>query len=181
MQTYLSLLRGINVSGQKKIKMADLKLMYESLGFEDVTTYIQSGNVIFKTKKSRESNLEEPIKKEIRKTFGFEVPVLVLCYEELLSLAAANPYKDSELDHKFLHFTLLSTPPDAEKIKVVNEMQFPGEEFLVTKRVVYLCLPNGYGRTKLNNNFFESKLKVSATTRNLKSVNKLIELAKKNI
>ena len=178
MQTYLSLLRGINVSGQKKIKMADLKKLYEDLGFSEVTTYIQSGNVIFKTKKTKEVILEESIKAGIEKIFGFDVPVLVLTHEELLSLADSNPYKNRDLDHKFLHFTLLSTPPDPKKIKAVSDMKFPGEEFTITKRVVYLCLPNGYGRTKLNNNFFESKLKVQATTRNLKSVYKLLELAK---
>ncbi len=178
MQTYISLLRGINVSGQKKIKMADLKAMFERIGYEAVITYIQSGNVIFKTKKIAEAILETSIKEGIKKTFGFDVPVIVLAHDELQLLAEENPYKDSDLDHKFLHFTLLSSPPDSDKVKVIQAMEFPGEAFTITKRVVYLSLPNGYGRTKLNNNFFESKLKVQATTRNLKSVNKLLELAK---
>lgn len=177
MPTYISLLRGINVSGQKKIKMADLKAMYINLGFEDVLTYIQSGNVIFKTKKTALEKLEKTIKEGIQKTFGFEVPTLVISRAELSTLAEANPYKDREVEHKFLYLTLLLHPPAKEKIQTIEAMEFPGEEFKITERVVYLCVPNGYGRTKLNNNFFESKLKTQATTRNLKSINKLLELS----
>ena len=177
MPTYISLLRGINVAGKKKVIMTELKKMFQDLGFQDVVTYIQSGNVIFKTKKTAEVKLEKIIKASIEKTFVFDVPVLVLSEKELQKIADNNPYKDRELELKLLHFTLLSTPPKEEKIKLVEAMEFPGEEFTITERVVYLCLPNGYGRTKLNNNFFESKLKVKATTRNLKSIYKLLELA----
>ena len=178
MQTYLSLLRGINVSGQKKIKMADLKAMFENMGFNEVITYIQSGNVIFKTKDGDEEQFSKAIKKEIQNTFGFDVPVLVLSYTTLLAMADSNPFKNRDTDHKLLHLTFLAAQPEAEKINSVNALDFPEEEFIVTNKVVYLYLPNGYGRTKLNNNFFESKLKVPATTRNLKSVNSLLELAK---
>jgi len=174
---YISLLRGINVGGRNKIKMADLKEVYKALAYEEVITYIQSGNVIFKTKKTAEAKLEKSIKEAIKKTFGLEIPVLVISKKELEALAQANPYKDRKLEPKYIHFTILASPPDQEKIDLVNAIEFPGEEFTVTDRVAYLCLPNGYGRTKLHNNFFESKLKVKATSRNLKSILKLIELS----
>lgn len=177
MPVYISLLRGINVSGKKKIKMAALKAMFEDLGFEAVITYIQSGNIIFKTKKTKEALLEKKIKTAIEKTFGYNVPTLVLSRAELAKLEKENPYRKRDLAPNLLHFTLLATPPSSEKIQSVQAMEFPGEEFTITDRIVFLCLPNGYGRTKLNNNFFESKLKVQATTRNLKSINKILELS----
>jgi uncharacterized protein (DUF1697 family) len=177
MAIYISLLRGINVSGQKKIKMADLKNMYEELGFSEVVTYIQSGNVLFSTKPAPEKALERKIKKAILDAFGYDVPVLVLTYETLERLAVKNPYSPEATDLKLLHMTLLSKPPEAAVMEAVQRLEYPGESFKITPEVVYLHLPNGYGRTKLNNNFFEAKLKVSATTRNLKTINKLLELA----
>lgn len=178
MPTYIALLRGINVSGQKKILMADLKRMFHDLGYEKVVTYIQSGNVIFQTKKTAEAKLEKTIKAAIEKTFGFDVPTLVLTSTELQEIENSNPYKDRDVEHKFLGLTILATPPEEEKINMVQAINFPGEEFTVTKRVIYLCCPNGFGRSKLSNKFFESKLKVKATNRNLRSVLKLIELSK---
>jgi len=179
MPTYIALLRGINVSGQKKIIMAELKKMFQDLKYQDVVTYIQSGNVIFKTKKTAETKLEKTIKVAIEKTFGFDVPVLVLPGKELQKLADDNPYKDRDVEHKFMGLTILATPPEDEKIKILQDIEFPGEEFTVTKRVIYLCCPNGFGRSKLNNKFFETKLKVRATNRNLRSVYKILELAEK--
>lgn len=177
MPTYISLLRGINVAGKKKIKMAELKVMYEQLGYTDVISYIQSGNVIFKTKKTAVDQLAKVIKAAIMDTFGFEVPTLILSRASLQKLIEANPYKDRDVEPKFLHLTILANPPAAEKAESFKALSFPGEAFSLAERVVYLCLPNGYGRTKLNNNFIESKLKVQATTRNLKSANKILKLA----
>ncbi len=176
MQTYISLLRGINVGGKNKIKMAELRAMLEGLGFKDVVTYIQSGNIIFKTKKTKETALEKKIKEGILKTFGLEVPTLVLTEKTLQKLATENTYKDRDIPHNLLFLTFLSTSPTADKIKSVNAIEFPGEEFKVYKNVVYLCLPNGSARSKLSNNFFEKKLAVQATTRNLRTVNKLLEM-----
>lgn len=177
MQTYISLLRGINVSGQKKIKMADLKAMYLNLGFENVITYIQSGNVLFKAQKTSAAKLGLLIKEAIQKTFGFDVPVLVIDEKEFKAMELANPYRDSDVEHKFLGLTFLAEVPDQERVIELKKLDFPGEEFEVIGRVIYLSCPNGFGRSKLSNNFFESKLKVKATSRNLRSTRKLIELA----
>ncbi len=177
MQIYISLLRGINVAGQKKIKMLDLKTMYQELGYTDVTTYIQSGNVIFKTKKKALDKIEQNIKKAISDTFGFDVPVLVLTNKTLEEIVQNNPYDKSEADSKHIYFTLLKSAPAAEKIAAIEKLEFPEEVFTITDKAIYLWVSKGYGRSKLNNNFFENKLKVQATTRNLKTIKKLLELS----
>ncbi len=180
MKTYIALLRGINVSGQKKIIMADLKTMFESLGFTSVITYIQSGNVVFESKKEEITKIEEVIKQGIFKTFGYEVPVLILTHDILKSIYEGNPFLDriteGKIEEKKMFFTLLSNPPDMSSTKDLELASGIGEEFVITEKVVYFFAANGYGKTKLSNNFFEKKLKCKATTRNLKTVVKLLEL-----
>ena len=177
METYISLLRGINVSGKKKIIMVELKAMYNELGFENVITYIQSGNVLFKSKNTNKKQLSQTIKKAIQSTFGFDVTVLVLSAEELIAMELGNPYRNSGVEQKFLGLTFLEETPDQEKVEALKQLEFPGEEFEIIGRVIYLSCPNGFGRSKFNNSLFESKLKVRATNRNLRSTRKLIELA----
>ncbi len=183
MKTYIALLRGINVSGQKKIIMTDLKTMFEELGCISVRTYIQSGNVIFRDEKDTET-LTNMIKKEILTQFGFDVPVLVLTREALTSIYKNNPFlkrlKTKEIEEKKMYFTLLSKTPDVKNIEDLKETtsRSENEEFVITQDAVYFYAANGYGRTKLSNNFFEKKLKSTATTRNLKTINKLLELSK---
>jgi len=177
MNTYIALLRGINVSGQKKIKMADLRNQLAELGFEDVQTYIQSGNIIFKFPETEHQVLEEKIADKIAADYGFQVPVLVKKAADFQQALERNPYlKDEKNDPKQIYFTFLSTPPSAERIKVLEEKKYDPELYTIDSTTIYLYVPNGYGRTKLNNNLFEQKLKVQATTRNLKTVRKLVEL-----
>ncbi len=182
MKTYIALLRGINVSGQKKIKMVDLKTMFEDLGFYSVVTYIQSGNVLFESRQEdQEDVLSNLIKKGIEKYFGFDVPVLVLKRDVLESIHTNNPFlkrlENHEIEDKKMYFTLLSGSPDPSAVEELQSNSYGEEEFVITSKVVYFFAVNGYGRTKLNNNFFEKKLKCSATTRNLKTVIKLLELS----
>lgn len=175
MKTYISILRGINVSGQKLIKMDALKKAYEDLGFKNVHTYIQSGNVIFQTE---EKGLEQKISGQIQKQFGFEVPVIILTIDDLKQIIGNNPYKEDDTkDISYLYVTILSSGsvnPDTEPARL---KQLPGEEFIVTENAVYLYCPNGYGKTKLTNTFWESFLKVKATTRNWKTTNELLRIA----
>ena len=179
MKTYVAILRGINVSGKNKIKMDALKSSFSSLGFEQVQTYIQSGNVVFRYQETNSGNLEELINKQILKDFGFEVPVLVLDKKQLANIVKNNPFAvDENREPQFLHVTFLKENPsnvDEEKIKGYVKS---GEKFVISDGVVYLYCPHGYGKTKLNNNFFESQLKVSATTRNWKTTLKLLEMTK---
>ncbi|MDQ6813715.1 MAG: DUF1697 domain-containing protein [Bacteroidota bacterium] len=179
MNTYISILRGINVSGHRKIAMSDLKDLYEDLQFKAVTTYIQSGNVIFKAAESAaKGDLPKKIEKAILEAYGFEVPVIIRTIAEIEQIIAKNPFlPDSNTDLEKLHITFLSAMPDEEKLKSIATVDFSPDKFIINNREVFLYIPGGYGNTKLSNNFFEGKMKVTATTRNWKTVNKLLELA----
>ena len=180
MTTYISILRGINVSGQKLIKMDALKKMYENLNFENIQTYVQSGNVIFSSKEKEQKELEKIISLKIATEFGFEVPVIVLNEKTLETIIKNNPFtKDNLKDSSFLHVTFLAENPIPFNKESIIEKKQPNEEIDFTQNAVYLYCPNGYGKTKLNNNFLENKLKVKATTRNWRTTNELLKLATK--
>ena len=177
--TYISLLRGINVSGQKKIIMKDLKALYASLGFENVVTYIQSGNVIFKSNQS-EDVLIELIEKAIANKYGFDVPVQIRSASEFEQIVKSSPFTELDLveEGTRVMVTFLASPPSTESVaKLMTYVKEP-ERLIIVRREVYLHCPNGYGKTKLSNVFIENKLKVKATTRNWKSVTKLHELGR---
>lgn len=178
MQTFISILRGINVSGQKKILMTDLKKLYEGLSFTDVKTYIQSGNVIFKSdSKSSDIQLAKKIEKAISAKYNFEVTVIIRTKEELEKIILQNPFvKEKNIDLKKLHVTFLSETPDKEKIEQIKEADFLPDRFVIKGKEIHLHISGSYGETKLSNKFFENKLKVSATTRNWNTVNKLFEM-----
>ncbi|MBE0639131.1 MAG: DUF1697 domain-containing protein [Bacteroidales bacterium] len=180
MTTYISLLRGINVSGQKLIKMDALKVLCENLGFTDVRTYLQSGNVIFQTHDSQIAVLEKLISDQVKKQFGFDVPVIVLTVDDLMEIVEKNPFKDDpSKDPASQYVTFLSAQPVKYDIQSIGYKKTKEEEITVTERAVYLYCPNGYGRTKLTNNFLESKLNVTATTRNWKSTTELLTIGQK--
>lgn len=173
MQTYIAFLRGINVGGHKKLKMADLKLMMEGLGFRDVITYIQSGNVIFSSEDA--NGLSEIISKEIEKKFGWQVPVLVKTADAIAQILKDCPFEETKKAEAY--FMLLASQPETKLMEAVHEISYPNEEFVLTTECAYIFYSKGHGNEKLNNNFFEKKLKVSATTRNYRTLAKLIELA----
>lgn len=173
MTTHIALLRGINVSGQKKILMADLRALFEVLGFSNVRTYIQSGNVIFQTSETK--NLSEKISEAIKERYGWDVPVLVKTSTELQSILKASPFNSEKLKQSY--FTLLSEAPSEENINQIKDLDYPNEEFHIIKNCVYLFYKNGAGRAKLGANLIERKLEVNATARNYRTLTKLIELA----
>ena len=177
--TYISILRGINVSGQKKIKMADLKLLYESLGFENVVTYIQSGNVLFDTKSKSKTDLKSTIEAAIEKQFKFHVPVTLRTKTDFEKIIKNLPFKsiDVEKDGTIVLVTFLSEKPSKIKLSDIQQYVKPPEKLVVNDKEVYLYCPNGYGKSKLSNNFIENKLSVEATTRNWKSIHKIAELS----
>ncbi len=178
MQTYISILRGINVSGHKLIKMDALRNLYAELNFSNVQTYIQSGNVIFKYKKTKTTVLETTIAKKITQQFGFEVPVMVKDVDEISKILANNPFlTNRKLDETKLHLTFLSEAPQKNLVEKLKETPYANDEFIVIENAVYLFCPNGYGNTKLTNTFFETKLKLTATTRNWKTVNQLYTMS----
>ncbi len=181
MTTYISILRGINVSGHNIIKMETLKKSYTSLGFQNIITYIQSGNVVFQFKKSGQLKIEKMIKDKIADDFGYDVPVIVIDYPKLKNVILNNPFLcNNNVNLSMLHVTFLSAVPEKSNVDKLKDVDYTPDKFLVVDDVVYLYFPGGYGNTKLNNNFFENKLKVIATNRNWNTVNKLCKIAESN-
>ncbi len=177
MRVWIALIRGINVGGQKKVPMKELRQLMEDLGFERVTTYIHSGNIIFKAKGKATSH-EKAISKTIQDNFRFEVDVQVLTPDELETAIQLNPFIETAgYDQKSLYLTRLAQLPEDDRLKTLYSISYPPEEFKLLGQNLYLYLPNGAHNAKLNNNFFESKLKLTATTRNWNTVNALAKMA----
>lgn len=180
MTTFISLLRGINVSGHKIIKMEALGKMYEKSGFRRVTTYLQSGNVIFEMDNATPAELAQTITQQIEKDFGFNVPVIVLSIDNLKQIIDGNPlFNDHDKNAAFFHVTFLSSKPEKFDLSIIEVKKQSGEAICITDNAAYLYCPNGYGNSKLSNSFLETKLKVGATTRNWKTTNELLKLATK--
>ncbi|MFZ1291554.1 MAG: DUF1697 domain-containing protein [Melioribacteraceae bacterium] len=177
MLTYIALLRGINVSGQKLIKMADLKQFLAELNFENIITYIQSGNIIFKSRISDKHKLEKLISKKINEHYGFEVEVLIKTPNELEYILLNNSFIKQNKDPKRNYITFLFSKPLNENVEKLSKIDHMPEEYIIDEKNVFFFSPNSYGNAKMNNNYFEKKLKVFATTRNWQTVNKLFELA----
>jgi len=175
MQTYIVLLRGINVGGNKRIKMADLRHLLTKSGFTRVTTYIQSGNIVLSSK-SDADDIEALVKKKIADAYGFSVQVMVRTANQWEQAINSNPFQPEKLDPKKHHLTFLSAVPASEKVMELNQFQSGAKEFRVIGQVIYLYYPEGAGRSKLPNNFFEKKLGVRGTSRNWNTVSKLAEM-----
>ena len=174
MKRFISLLRGINVSGQKKIKMANLKSLYESLDLVNVRTYIQSGNVIFESAAQDATKLAGLIEAQIERVFGYAVSVFIRDSQDFQRIVHSNPFlSDRDEGPAKLYVTFLYSPPDESKLSNLAVPDNESGKFIVGDREIFLFFPDGYGRTKLSNNFFERKLGVPATTRNWKTVNTL--------
>ncbi|OFX24347.1 MAG: hypothetical protein A2041_09765 [Bacteroidetes bacterium GWA2_31_9b] len=180
MKTYISILRGINVSGQKLIKMDALRQMYSDLGFKNIHSYIQSGNIIFQAQKIKHEYLEKKITEKIVADFGFNVPVIVMEFDYLSMVLKNNPFVvERTEDITKLYVTFLSHEPVQANIDKINIGQFLPDEFILKGKTIYLFCPNGYGKTKLTNSFFENKFKVVATTRNWNTINELYKISEK--
>ena len=176
---YISLLRGINVSGQKTIKMADLKCLYEALEFENIVTYIQSGNVIFDSPEKNIIKLQDKVEREIFQKYQFHVPVEIRTNTEISKIINNCPFTNIDLTDNSTKVlvTFLSEKPSKTKIINLQKNVTPPEILTIKNKEVFLYCPNGYGKSKLNNNFLEKKLDVKATTRNWKTVQKLYDLS----
>lgn len=171
MSSYLALLRGVNVSGTA-LRMADLKKSLADVGLEEVQTYLQSGNVVFKSK-----GATAEIEARIKKDFGLSIGVLVLTAKEIDAVASNNPlWPKSGGEGSHFHATFLFEPVTKKTFDALSLPAAEGEQAVLGKGAVLLHCPHGYGRTKLNNTYFEKALGVKATTRNWKSVMALREL-----
>ncbi|NJN84167.1 MAG: DUF1697 domain-containing protein [Caldilineaceae bacterium] len=178
MPTYVSLLRGINISGQKSMRMAELRELYKSLGFANIQSYLQSGNVLFQSDQEDGAELGRDIEAAIAERFGFEVSVLIRTPAEFEQVVENNPFLTTRNeDPTRLYVTFLAETPTESALAQANLPDHKPDEFVVAGQEIYIFCPNGYGRTKLSNTFFERKLKIRATTRNWKTVTALHDLA----
>lgn len=181
MQTYISFLRGVNMTGHNSIKMTDLSLLYKKLGFRENHTYIQSGNVIFKADEAvSENETAQKIESGIFRKFGYTVPAMIRNIEEMKSLFKTNPYLSapdfdpSKMAVIFLHEEVT----DSQKEKMRN-ISYPPDKYQIAGREIFIYCPNGFGRTRLYTNYFENKMKVTGTARNWKTIITIFSLAEK--
>jgi uncharacterized protein (DUF1697 family) len=158
------MLRGINIGAHKRISMKELAALVEGLGYRDVSTYLQSGNVVFSTTGSADA-IATALAKQIVGELGHDVAVIVRTANEMNKIVQANPF-----DPKVSHVTFLAGKPPAAKVKEPVTIDCGRDEFEVVGREIFLSMPHGYGRTKLNNTFWERRFKTVATTRNWNSV-----------
>ena len=172
MTTYIALLRGVNLGARNKVSMADLRTMIESLGAEDVQTYVQSGNVVFKSRVRSAATLAGDIERRISRELGLEIRVVLRTDKQLAKIVAGNPFAATQSEGTKLHVTFLAEAPKASLTRALEP-----DEFQIKGREVYLHTPKGYGRSKLSNAYFEKQLGVAGTTRNWNTVTKLAELA----
>lgn len=154
--------------------MADLKALYEELGFINVQTYIQSGNIVFDYKETKATKLQEMIFEKIKNQYSFDVPNLILTLNEIEEALNNNPYENVEKPY----FTFLAELPAQVDIDELNTVSYENEFFELKGKVIYSNYPNGAGRAKMTTNFFEKKLKVAATARNLNTTKKLLEMTR---
>ena len=171
MKKYIVLLRGINVSGKNKLPMADLRDLLNDLGFLNVQTYIQSGNIILEADEGK-SVICNKIKEGIQNKFGYDVSVIARTIPEWKKAIATYPFPTDNT--KIVAFVFLNKKVYETKIEV-NSIN--SDEYLIDNDMVYIHCPTGFGKTKLSNNLFERKLNVTATTRNYNTTLKLLELA----
>lgn len=178
-ETYIALLRGINVSGRNIIKMSDLRDMMNGLEIPESTTYIQSGNIIFNSSESDTEKLRRDIVSGISARFGFKIPVLVLSSEELTASLFQCPFPDDgESKPVGVYITFMSEIPRRNASQEINGSASSSEQWMVKNNFFYLDCPSGYGKTKLTNEYIEKCFGVRSTTRNIRTVRKLSALAK---
>ena len=176
MKTFVALLRGINVGGHHKVPMADLRALLEKLKFKDAKTYIQSGNVVFKYEDAPTTDLANRISEVIEAHFGFTVKVFVLSILEFEALFLGSPFSDLVLQKSY--FMILDKELKSESIETFSKLSNNEEHFEIKTNCIYFYAKNGYGIAKFTSNFFEKKLKVNITTRNYKTMLKIVSMAK---
>jgi len=181
MQTYISFLRGVNMTGHNSIKMSDLADLYIRLGLSDAETYIQSGNVIFsKPGNITREALSVKIEQAILEKFNYIIPVMIRTNQELSSMFSYNPFLgEPEFNPAKMAVIFLDTEPTDLQHKKVADIDYPPDKFRIIGRDIFIYCPNGFGRTKLYTNFFEKKMKVKGTARNWKTITTILALAEK--
>jgi uncharacterized protein (DUF1697 family) len=174
--TYAALLRGINVGGHAKIPMRELTELFGALGHGEVTTYIQSGNVVFRSGNATRAGIIRELEDAIAERFGLAVTVILRTRDELISISAGNPFPGAEGEPSKLHVVFLDRLPEASAIAGLDPDRSPGDLFSAMGTEIYLRFPAGSGKTKLTLDWFERQLDVKGTARNWNTLLKLIAL-----
>ena len=173
----IALLRGINVGGKNKLPMKDLAAMFVDAGCQDVRTYIQSGNVLFRAKPELAQDIPNLISASIQSRFGYRVPVVTRTAGDLQDVIRVNPFAQTNFEANRLLVLFLADLPARARVESLDPDRSPGDEFAVVGREVFVHYPNGVARSKLTNAYFDSRLSTTSTARNWRTVNKLLELA----
>ncbi len=173
----VAMLRGINVGGKNKLPMRDLATMFREAGCDDVRTYIQSGNVVFRAGPALTEDIPSLVSAAISSRFGYRVPVVTRTARELQAIVQVNPFAESGIEANKLLVLFLADLPDRAHVEALDPNRSPGDEFAVLGREVFLHYPNGVARSKLTNSYFDARLSTTSTARNWRTVGKLLELA----
>src|SRR5467141_2998143 len=180
MTAVISMLRGVNVGGHNKIKMEALRALYESLKLRDAQTYVQSGNVIFRSDERDISRLIKRIEDGIERRFGFRPDVILRTAAEMREVIARNPFaKRRGIEPGKLLVSFHASDPGEEARERVRQMKCDPEEMRIEGRELYIYFPDGMGRSKLSAGALEKTLKTPGTGRNWNSVTKMLEMAEK--
>jgi len=180
MAVIISMLRGVNVGGHNKIKMEALRALYESMKLRDAQTYVQSGNVIFRTDERDIPRLAKRIEDGIERNFGFRPNVILRTAAEMREVVARNPFaKRRRIEPSKLLVSFLAGDPREEAREKVRQIKCDPEELRIEGRELYIYFPNGIGRSKLSLGVLEKTLKTPGTGRNWNSVTKVLEMAEK--
>ncbi|NMM47287.1 DUF1697 domain-containing protein [Marinigracilibium pacificum] len=179
MNKNICLLRGVNVSGKNLIKMKDFKVLLESSGFHSVKTYIQSGNIVFETPENDKNKVSSDFSEIIKSNYGYSVSCLVLSPGEILQSLNDFPEElKTNRSPKKSYVMFLNNPVADEFIGEIPLEKYEPERFGVKKNVIYYSIPDNISPGKLGTNLFESKFKVTGTSRNINTLEKIIDLAK---
>jgi uncharacterized protein (DUF1697 family) len=183
MNTYISFLRGVNMTGHNSIKMTELAELYVKIGFFDPETYIQSGNVVFADKSEVEpSSHSKKIEEAILERFKYIVPVMIRTVKDLQDLFSVNPFlKEPDFDPVKMAVIFLHEEPTEVQIRKVEYIDYPPDKFEIVGREIFIYCPNGFGKTKLYTNFFEKKMEVTGTARNWKTISTILKIAGEKI
>jgi uncharacterized protein (DUF1697 family) len=173
---YTAFLRGINVGGKNKIKMETLREICGALGFTNVKTYINSGNIIFETAKTDDKKLAEQIEKAIEKEFALRIKVIVRSITEIENIIKNNPFDGQFENDKDLHVFFLDDELPEEKRELLLSNNNENEQFAVIGREIFCLLRISVLESLIGKDYIAKKLKVSATARNWRTVNKILEL-----
>src|SRR5271166_846815 len=177
---YVALLRGVNVGGARPLPMEALRALFAEAGAKSVESLIQSGNVVFAATEASAPQILADVSARISREFGFTAPMVLRDATAWKRLIDGNPFLRDGADPDTLHAVCLSETPSREALARLDPRRSPGDDFEVRGRDIYPRLPSGVARTKLTNAWFDSKLRVTSTQRNWRTVLKLGELARTN-